>query len=41
MTPHVSAVTLVPESVAQVAAKIRRLERGQAVTGVVERDRGY
>ncbi len=41
VTPHVSAVTLVPESVAQVAAKIRRLERGQTVTGVVERDRGY
>ncbi len=41
VTPHVSAVTLIPESVAQVAAKIRRIERGEAVTGIVERDRGY
>jgi len=41
VTPHVSAVTLIPESIAQVAAKIRRIERGEAVTGIVERDRGY
>ena len=41
VTPHVSAVTLVEESVAQVAAKIRRLERGEPVTGVVDRERGY
>ncbi len=41
MTPHVSAVTLVADSVAQVAAKIRALERGEKVTGVVERSRGY
>jgi glyoxylate/hydroxypyruvate reductase A len=41
VTPHVSAVTLIPESVAQVAAKIRRLESGDAVTGAIDRDRGY
>jgi glyoxylate/hydroxypyruvate reductase len=41
VTPHVSAVTLIPESVAQVAAKIRRFERGEAVSGIVDRDRGY
>jgi glyoxylate/hydroxypyruvate reductase A len=41
VTPHVSAVTLVPESVAQVAAKIRRLERGEAISGIVDRARGY
>jgi len=41
VTPHVSAVTLVEESIAQVVAKIRRLERGQPVTGVVDRARGY
>ena len=41
VTPHVSAVTLIEDSVAQVAAKIRRLEAGQAVTGVVDRARGY
>jgi len=28
-------------SVAQVAAKIRQLERGDKVTGVVDRVRGY
>jgi glyoxylate/hydroxypyruvate reductase A len=41
LTPHTSAVTLVDESVAQIAAKIRRLERGEPVTGVVARERGY
>ena len=41
VTPHVSAVTLVEESIVQVVAKIRRLERGQPVTGVVDRARGY
>jgi glyoxylate/hydroxypyruvate reductase A len=41
LTPHVSAVTLVEDSVAQVAAKIRRLERGEPVSGVVDRLRGY
>jgi glyoxylate/hydroxypyruvate reductase A len=41
VTPHVSAVTLIPESAAQVAVKIRRIERGETVTGVVDRDRGY
>ena len=41
VTPHTSAVTLVDVSIAQVVAKIRRLERGEAVTGVVDRARGY
>jgi glyoxylate/hydroxypyruvate reductase A len=41
LTPHCSAVTLVADSVAQVAAKIRRLERGEPITGVVDRERGY
>jgi glyoxylate/hydroxypyruvate reductase A len=41
LTPHTSAVTMVDASVAQVAAKIRRLERGEGVTGVVDRVRGY
>jgi len=41
MTPHVSAVTLVDDSVAQIAAKIRRLEQGLPVTGTVDRERGY
>ncbi len=41
VTPHVSAVTLIEESVAQIAGKIRRLEAGWPATGVVDRDRGY
>jgi glyoxylate/hydroxypyruvate reductase A len=41
MTPHVAAITLVEEAVAQIAEKIRRLEAGLPVTGVVVRDRGY
>ncbi|HVN36431.1 MAG TPA: glyoxylate/hydroxypyruvate reductase A [Casimicrobiaceae bacterium] len=41
LTPHISAITLVTDSIAQIAAKIRRLERGEPVTGVVDRVRGY
>jgi glyoxylate/hydroxypyruvate reductase A len=41
LTPHVSAVTLVEESVAQIAAKIGRLEAGLPITGVVGREHGY
>jgi glyoxylate/hydroxypyruvate reductase A len=41
VTPHVSAITLVEESAAQIARKIRALERGETVGGVVERSRGY
>ena len=41
LTPHVSAVTLVEESVAQIAAKIRCLEAGRPITGVVGREHGY
>jgi len=41
VTPHVSAVTLVDDSAAQIAAKIRRLEQGLPVTGIVDRERGY
>lgn len=41
LTPHVSAVTQVEDSVAQVAAKIRQLERGEAVSGLVDRACGY
>ena len=41
LTPHTSAVTLVDDSVAQVADKIRRLERGEPVTGLVDRSRAY
>jgi glyoxylate/hydroxypyruvate reductase A len=41
LTPHCSAVTLIEDSVAQVAGKIQQLERGEAVSGVVDLGRGY
>jgi glyoxylate/hydroxypyruvate reductase A len=41
LTPHVSAMTLVEESVAQIAAKVRRLEAGLPIGVVVDRQRGY
>jgi glyoxylate/hydroxypyruvate reductase A len=41
LTPHVSAVTLREESVAQIAGKIRALERGEEIDGVVDFQRGY
>jgi glyoxylate/hydroxypyruvate reductase A len=41
ITPHVSALTVIGPSAKQVAEKIRRLERGESVSGVVDRRRGY
>ena len=41
ITPHVSAVTLREPAVRQIAAKIVRLERGEAVDDVVDRALGY
>ena len=41
VTPHTSARTLRDESIAQIAGKIRALERGEAITGVVDPLRGY
>ena len=41
VTPHISAITLRTESVVQIAEKIRALERGEAIDGVVETGRGY
>jgi glyoxylate/hydroxypyruvate reductase A len=41
ITPHVAGVTLPIEAVAQIAGKIRRLEQGLPVTGVVDLERGY
>jgi glyoxylate/hydroxypyruvate reductase A len=41
VTPHVSALTRIEESVAQIAAKILRLETGLPVSGVVDRARSY
>ncbi|HEX7932382.1 MAG TPA: glyoxylate/hydroxypyruvate reductase A [Paraburkholderia sp.] len=41
ITPHTSALTLREESVAQVTQKMLALERGEAVGGVVNIERGY
>ena len=41
VTPHVSGPTLIEESLVQVAGKIRQLERGEPISGIVDRQRGY
>ena len=41
VTPHTSARTLRDESVAQIVGKIRALQRGESITGVVDPFRGY
>ncbi|MFB9122828.1 glyoxylate/hydroxypyruvate reductase A [Paraburkholderia dipogonis] len=41
ITPHVSALTLREESVAQIAQKITALVRGDTISGVVNIERGY
>lgn len=41
ITPHTSARTLREESIAQIAGKIRALEAGQPIAGVVDPIRGY
>jgi glyoxylate/hydroxypyruvate reductase A len=41
VTPHMSAHTLRNESVAQIARKMKALERGEQVAGVVDRVRSY
>ena len=41
ITPHCSAITLLDESVAQIVAKIRALEKGQRIDGLVSRQDGY
>jgi glyoxylate/hydroxypyruvate reductase A len=41
ITPHISALTLRRESVQQIAEKIRKLEQGQPVTDIVDRNQGY
>jgi glyoxylate/hydroxypyruvate reductase len=41
LTPHISAITLIEPSARQIAEKIRRLECGESVSGVVDRTRGY
>ena len=41
VTPHTAARTLRDESVAQIAAKIARLERGESIAGIVDPTKGY
>lgn len=41
ITPHISALTLRRESVQQIAEKIRKLEQGEQVAEVVDRQQGY
>jgi glyoxylate/hydroxypyruvate reductase len=41
VTPHVSAVTRIEESAAQVAGKLQRLAGGERPGGLVDRSRGY
>jgi glyoxylate/hydroxypyruvate reductase A len=41
LTPHIAALTLRTESILQIAGKIRALERGEAIVGIVDRSKGY
>jgi glyoxylate/hydroxypyruvate reductase len=41
ITPHISALTVVDEGNAQVVEKLRRLEQGLPVTGIIDRAAGY
>lgn len=41
ITPHTAARTLRDESVAQIASKIARLERGESIAGIVDPTKGY
>jgi glyoxylate/hydroxypyruvate reductase A len=41
MTPHIAAITRPQEAIAYIAGTISQLERGEAVSGQVDRQRGY
>jgi len=41
ITPHISALTLREDSIAQIADKIRLLSEGKPIAGVVDLQRGY
>jgi len=41
VTPHASARTLREESVTQIAGKIRALEAGEPISGIVDKVKGY
>lgn len=41
MTPHIAAVTRPLEAIAYIAKTIGQLERGETVSGQVDRQLGY
>lgn len=41
LTPHIAALTLRSESIRQIAGKIRALERGEPIAGIVDPSKGY
>jgi glyoxylate/hydroxypyruvate reductase A len=41
ITPHIAALTLRTETIVQVVGKIRALEQGRPVAGMVDRTKGY
>lgn len=41
ITPHIAALTMIEESVVQIAGNIQALEQGQPVAGVIDLTRGY
>jgi len=41
ITPHVAAISLRHETIAQVVDKIHRFIKGETLTGIVARERGY
>jgi len=41
ITPHISAITVDTDSVRQISDKIRLMEQGKAVSGIIDRSNGY
>ena len=41
VTPHIAGRTMLPETIAQIAGKVRALEAGLPIEGLVDRSRGY
>ncbi|HEX2518792.1 MAG TPA: NAD(P)-dependent oxidoreductase, partial [Castellaniella sp.] len=41
LTPHAAGISLVKQTVHQIADKIQTLARGEAVSGMVDRTRQY
>ncbi|MEC5215229.1 glyoxylate/hydroxypyruvate reductase A [Actimicrobium sp. GrIS 1.19] len=41
ITPHIAALTQRGDSIRQIAAKIKLMERGQPIAGLVDRTKGY